>query len=306
MIDPLTREVCELYGRYPFPNADYRLDYALHLLRFFREAAREGQRSFLESAKVLDAGCGTGNSVTQLAKQFPGGRFVAVDLTPASIAAARESAARRGVTNITFVVDNILTMDLGETFDVVISMGVLHHLADMSSGLKNLTRHLAEGGYLVLWLYGRYGRFRLNLNQAMFRILFRDVASLQRKVALAKRALASFPRPLVACHFNAPRSEIEDDFERSLEFAFENEAWLVDQFLHVNEKTVSMEDILGLLEEAGLGLARWLSVRQDLAHYTDDPEIIELFSGLDARSRLLVLDLLLKPNYYLVVARREG
>jgi SAM-dependent methyltransferase len=211
-----------------------------------------------------------------------------------------------GIENVTFLVDNILTMDLGEVFDVIINMGVLHHLSDMSLGLKNLARHLAEGGYLVLWLYGRYGRFRLNLNQAMFRILFQEVGSLERKVALTKRALASFPRQLTTCHFNVPRTEIEDDFGRSLEFAIENEAWLVDQFLHVREKTVSMEDILGLLEESGLRMAKWLSVSQNIESYTGDPEIIKIFRELGGKSQLLVLDLLIKPNYYLVVAEREG
>jgi SAM-dependent methyltransferase len=305
-MDSLTGQVRELYSQYPFPNADYRMDYGLHLLRFFSQAAPAGRRSFLEGAKVLDAGCGTGNALVQLAAQFPSGRFWGVDLTPASVEIARAHAARRGLTNISFQVDNILTMDLAQGFDVVISLGVLHHTADMACGIKNLGKHLRDGGYLVLWLYGTYGRFRLNLNQAMFRLLFQNVDSLGRKVALAKRALASLPRPLVACHFNVPRSEIEDDFDRSLEFAFENEVWLVDQFLHVNEQTVNMEEILALLDQGGLRLVRWLSVSEDISSYTEDEDIRAIFRGLDPRSQLLVLDLLIKPKYYLVVAQRAN
>ncbi len=192
-MDPLTGQVRELYSQFPFPNIDYRMDYGLHLLRFFSQVAPAGARSFLERARVLDAGCGTGNALAQLAKQFPRARFWGVDVTPASIEIARENAAQRNLRNVTFRVADILTAELGEEFDVILNIGVLHHLADMSRGIKNLVRHLDEQGYLVLWLYGKYGRFRLNLNQAMFRLLFQNVDSLGRKVELTRRALARTP-----------------------------------------------------------------------------------------------------------------
>ena len=303
-MDELTIQVRELYSQYPFPNADYRMDYGIQLLRFFSQVAPAGKKSFLEGARILDAGCGTGHAVVKLAAQFPQSRVLAVDLTPASIEIARRTAALRGVKNVEFRVENLLTMDLGERFDVIISFGVLHHVADMSRGLSNLVRHLADGGYLILWLYGTYGRFRLNLNQALFRRLLGDVPSLPEKVELAKRALASLPRQLTACHFNVPQTDIEDDYDRSLAFAFENEAWLVDQFLHVNERTVNIEDILALLDQAGLCLTRWLSVSQRLESYTRDAELVRRFDALSRREQIVVLDLLNKPNYYLVAAER--
>lgn len=304
-MDSLTERVRALYSQYPFPNTEYHLDYGVQLLRFFSQVAPAGKKSLLEGAKILDAGCGTGNMATQIARRFPSSRVCGVDLTPASIEIARENAAKKGVTSAEFRVDDLLTMELGEAFDVILSIGVLHHLADMSLGLKNLAGHLDDTGYLVLWLYGKYGRLRLNLNQRMFRILFQHVDSLATKVALTKQALASFPRQYTACHFNVPSTEIENDFEKSMEFAFDNEAWLVDQFLHVNEKTVNMDDILELLGQSGLRMTRWLSVSQDIASYTQEKEIISRFRGLDQRDQLLFLDLLIKPNYYLVVAQKD-
>lgn len=303
-LDALTARVRDLYSQYPFPNTEYRVDYGLHLLRFFAQVARNGQKSFLETACILDAGCGTGNTATQIARQFPGSRVLGVDLTPNSVAIARDNAIRKGVQNADFHVDNLLTMDLKQTFDVILNIGVLHHLSDMHSGVENLARHLADDGYLVLWLYGRYGRFRLNLNQRMFRVLFQKIDDLPTKVALTKRALGILPKQYTSCHFNVPSSNFENDFERSIEFAFDNEAWLVDQFLHVNEQVVSMEDILALLDSSGLRLSRWLSVSQDIRTYAADEEIVRAFEALGWRDQLLVLDLLLKPNYYLVVAEK--
>jgi hypothetical protein len=78
----------------------------------------------------------------------------------------------------------------------------------------------------------------------------------------------------------------------------------VDQFLHVNEKTVNMRDILDLLTQNGLRMVRWLSVSQKMESYTDDQEIIDLFARLEPNEQPLCLDLLPKPNYYLVVAAK--
>jgi SAM-dependent methyltransferase len=279
--------------------------YGIELLRFFSQIAPKGKKSFLECAKILDAGCGTGNTATQIARQFPSSRVYGVDLVSASINVAKENGIRKGVNNIQFLIENILTMELGETFDVILNIGVLHHLSAMSLGLSNLARHLADDGFLVLWLYGKYGRYRLNLNQRMLRIVFANVDSLPRKVHLTKKALSLLPRQYTGCHFNAPDSMIEDDFEKSLEFAFKNEAWLVDQFLHVNEKTVSMDEILALFEQNRLRLTAWLSGSEDMDSYCKDDDIMSMFRTLDRKSRLLVLDLLLKPNYYLLIAQKD-
>ncbi|MBZ0217908.1 MAG: class I SAM-dependent methyltransferase [Fimbriimonadaceae bacterium] len=303
-MDDTTIKVRNLYSEYPFPDAEYRIGYGLQLLRYFAQHAPTGKRSVLEGAAVLEAGCGTGNTITHLAKQFPTSKFMGVDLTPASLAVARRRSGELELSNLVLKEDNILTMQLGQRFDVVLNIGVLHHLSDMKAGLRNLVAHLADDGVLVLWLYGTYGRFRLNLNQRMFDLLFSKVPELKQKVTLAKQALSTFPRDLTQCHFNVPFDEIEDDFDASLQYAFKNEAWLVDQFLHINEKTVAMDDILSLLDTVGLKLDRWLGVKPNLSDYTTNADLIKLFDGLLPRDQLLCLDLLLKPNYYLVTARR--
>jgi len=305
-MDSLTDEVRELYMQYPFPNAEYKLDYGVHLHYYFAKKRSKGKKSFLEGIDILEAGCGTGSNITPLSQQFPTSRFLGIDLTPASIKIAKEKAEKLEIKNLDFQIANILELDLNKDFDVIFNLGVLHHLADMQEGIKNLAKHLRSNGYLVLWLYGTYGRFRLNLIQRMFKILLKSKKTMPEKVALAKKALSSLPREYVECHFNAPNTEIEDDFEKSLEFAFNNEAWLVDQFLHVNEKTVNIEDIFGLLDGADLKLTQWLGVGDHLKSYTDQQELSELFDGLEERERLICIDLLIKPNYYLVVAEKKN
>jgi SAM-dependent methyltransferase len=182
-------------------------------------------------------------------------------------------------------------------FDVVLCIGVLHHLPDMQTGLERLVDHLTEDGVILLWLYGKDGRFRLNLNQRFFSILLQRHEKLEDRIDIVKKVLTKANGKYVSCHFNVPYSEIEDDFSKSLEFIFEHPQWLVDQFLPATEIVVDMEDIITLAGNAKLQLLKWLNVNQDIAAYVNDSDVAGAFSELNQRDKLLCLDLLLKPNY---------
>lgn len=302
----ITDETRELYMQYPFPNTDYKMDYGYQFLWFFSKVAPSGKKSFFEDIDVIEAGCGTGSTISHLASQFPSSRFTGLDMTTNSLNVARKNAEARGIKNLQFVEDNILEMNLGKKFDVVLNIGVLHHLADMDVGLKRLTEHVKDDGYLVLWLYGRYGRARLNWNQRMFRILLQNVDTLPEKVQLAKQALSTFPEEMTTCHFNTPTSKIEDNYQEALKYAFENESWLVDQFLHVNEKVVSMDDVLELCGNHNLDIVKFFGFKTDMRDFTKEQAVIDQFDRLSYEDKLLVCDLLQKPNYYFLVAKKKA
>ncbi len=301
----ITQRVFEMYQEYPFPgNVEYKMDYSLPMMFFFAENAPKGMKSVLERANILEAGCGTGNTLIKLAQSFPESSFTGVDMTTNSLKIAEENAAKKGLRNITFTKENILEMDLSKKFTVLFCIGVLHHLADMETGLNNLVRHLDNDGYLILWLYGKYGRSKLNLNQFMFNTLFKNIDTLKEKVRLAKKAL-KFSDKLMECHFNVPDSGIEDDWDKSLKFILNNDAWLVDQFLHYNEKTVDMKDIFELADKNSMELVFWSNVSMDIRKYITDDEIASVYENLEEREKMLVLDLLLKPKYYFVALKKK-
>src|SRR5262245_7166597 len=134
-MDGITEEVRSLYSQYPFPNSEYQLGYVLKILHYFaRLPAPPGKSSFFEGASLLDAGCGTGTTVTLFARLQPKAEALGVDLTPASLAIAEENRRKLGLTNLSFREADILTMDLSKRFDAILSLGVLHHLADMDAG----------------------------------------------------------------------------------------------------------------------------------------------------------------------------
>src|ERR1051326_448262 len=99
---------------------------------------------------ALIAGCGTGLSTVEFARQAPGTRILAIDLSLASLRYAKRMAGRLGLANVEFGQADILQLGaLGRQFDFIDASGVLHHLADPSQGWRILLSLLRPGGIIV-------------------------------------------------------------------------------------------------------------------------------------------------------------
>jgi SAM-dependent methyltransferase len=125
---------------------------------------RESERHFLaktalrpEDLKgklVLDVGCGMGR-FAEVATRW-GARVVGVDLSAAAEVAAKNLADRDFVA---FQADVFALPFAPESFDVIYSIGVLHHTPDCEAAVKALDKYLKPGGLLVVWLYSGYNKW---------------------------------------------------------------------------------------------------------------------------------------------------
>jgi ubiquinone/menaquinone biosynthesis C-methylase UbiE len=98
---------------------------------------------------LVDMGAGTG--VLALATAEVCRRVVAVDVSSAMLAVARDEADRRGVTNVELVQEGFLTYQHeGEPADFVYSRNALHHLPDFwkAIALGRIAAFLRPGGIL--------------------------------------------------------------------------------------------------------------------------------------------------------------
>ncbi|HEY0817359.1 MAG TPA: methyltransferase domain-containing protein [Rhizobacter sp.] len=103
---------------------------------------------FPAGSHVLEAGCGTGAQTLTLAAQSPGARFTCVDISPASLALARERCA--GLGNTGFLQADLRRLPFEPaSFDHVFVCFVLEHLPDPAGTLRALLRLLRPGGTLV-------------------------------------------------------------------------------------------------------------------------------------------------------------
>ncbi len=149
-----TADVKAMYMKYPYPSPTVGGSLSFDVANLFRILCGPDD---LSGKKILDAGCGTSQRVLGFAKRYPKAKFLGIDMTTASLSVARQLALRHNVQNITFKEKDILNLDLGEKFDIIVSTGVLHHLTDPQLGVENVCKHLAEDGVVCLWYYHPFG-----------------------------------------------------------------------------------------------------------------------------------------------------
>jgi SAM-dependent methyltransferase len=105
----------------------------------------------LAGLRVLDAGCG-GGRYTLLAARH-GARVVGVDL---SDAVEKAAALCTGWPGVDILQADLLNLPLAEAaFDLVFSIGVLHHSPDPRRAFSQVAARVRPGGRLAVWLYRR-------------------------------------------------------------------------------------------------------------------------------------------------------
>jgi SAM-dependent methyltransferase/uncharacterized protein YbaR (Trm112 family) len=132
--------------------------------REFRERLAEYRGAFLDWVKplgeadfagavVLDGGCGMGR-FAEVAAALGAATVVGIDLSE-SVEVAQAIARERP--NLHVVQADLLRPPLARCFDLVYTLGVLHHLPDGEAGFRALLRCVRPGGRIHVWVYGREG-----------------------------------------------------------------------------------------------------------------------------------------------------
>ena len=109
-----------------------------------------------EGDRVLDIGCGFGDTTQQLARLVgPGGEAVGMDVAEPFVKASIDEAAEAGVGNVDFFVGDVQVGDLRGPYDYAFSrMGVMF-CANPVQMLRNIHGALRPGGRLVCTVWRR-------------------------------------------------------------------------------------------------------------------------------------------------------
>lgn len=121
--------------------------------QFLKWVAPLGPDNFRDK-EVLDAGCGMGrNSYWPL--KYGARRVVGVDFDERTVAAARRTLVEFPNAEVRF--QSIYEIPDESAFDIVFSIGVIHHLERPQDALARMKRALKPGGTLLVWVYGHEG-----------------------------------------------------------------------------------------------------------------------------------------------------
>ena len=131
------------------------------------------------SGVVLDAGCGMGRWAYTVGRRA--GTLLAVDLSSSVDQAAQVLS---GLPNAHVVQADLHQLPFPPaTFDLIYSLGVLHHLPDPLRGLDRLVWHLKDGGRFLAYFY-----YALDNRQRYFHVLLKGVT-------LLRLVISRLPRP---------------------------------------------------------------------------------------------------------------
>lgn len=107
--------------------------------------------SYPAGSVVLEVGCGAGAQTIMLARRSLGARFVAMDISKTSLAAAQDTIRSAGFQNVTFQQADVYSMGFEpKSFDHVFACFVLEHLSRPLEALENLRQILRPGGTMTV------------------------------------------------------------------------------------------------------------------------------------------------------------
>ena len=307
--DQITQKVKNMYKKYPYPSPSTEVSQTNELLNLMRIFTLESQIK-LGGEKFLDAGSGSGHRITNVAGFFKECSFTGIDISETSLKIANELKKFKKISNIEFIKHNIMNgiENLGK-FDIILCMGVLHHLSNPEKGLQILTNALHKNGMIFLYLYGKLGGHKRMLNKEFISVLLgKEKNDYESGIKLVRElGLNKF------------------DYGWNLNFKNENEedALIVDSLLHANEILYDCKDIHKLFEKSNLygyaifgitkdikGLlfdtspnsSKKLSMPQtNICQFLKNNYSLSKYESLNILEKYRIIDLLFEPNGYTVI-----
>jgi tetratricopeptide (TPR) repeat protein/SAM-dependent methyltransferase len=258
----ISQDVREQYEQNPYPRW-VKLPKCDHARRFNDQLARMLPfASFVpmpddSAPEVLIAGCGTGSHPIFVAQRYDGAKVTAIDLSLSSLSYAKRKTRELGIANLEYAQADILKLgDITRTFDVIESVGVLHHLSEPFIGWRILLSRLRPGGFMRLGFYSEIAR--------------RPVVTAREMIA--SRGYASTPEDIRRFRQDA---SVELQWLKDSGDFFSTSACR-DLLFHIQEHRLTLGQIESFLGETGLHFIGFFNLdarvqNQYRARFPDDP-----------------------------------
>lgn len=195
-------------------------------------------RDYNPELDILVAGCGT-NQAAIIAFNNPKSKVVAIDVSQPSLDHHAYLKAKHSLENLELhqlPIEDV--KQLGQDFDLIISTGVLHHLASPEKGMSALASCLRPDGVAAIMLYARFGRGGVEMLQSVFREM--GLGQSEPSLVMVREALKILPQDHPLRSYLSLAPDLQYD------------AGLVDTFLHGRDRSYTVKDCIELTSSAGL------------------------------------------------------
>lgn len=200
-------------------------------------------REYPSGLDILVAGCGA-NQAAYFAFKNPSAKVVAIDVSQPSLDHLQYLKDKHSLQNLE---PHLLPIEelsaLGLNFDLVVCVGVLHHLADPAQGMRALAGCLRLDGVASVMLYAKYGRIGVDMLASIFHDL--GMGQDESSVQLVKDTI-----PLLAADHPVRTFAKNSDLDASTS--------VVDTFLHGRQRCYTVPECIDLVTSAGLVFQEWL------------------------------------------------
>lgn len=216
----ITGRIRAFYEAHPFPNYEGAQDFAALVARGKKsDFARALLNTVGSNRLVLECGCGTGQMSNFLSAND---NFVlGVDLSLSSLKLGLQHKRDNDLRRVAFCQMDIFDLAIkDQSFDVVVSTGVLHHTKDARRAFAAIVRKAKPGGLVVVGLYNSYARLPTLLRSKLIGLLGARIDYVVRNRIRDRR-----------------KAEI----------------WVKDQYYNPHETWHSIDEVLGWFDENGVG-----------------------------------------------------
>lgn len=110
---------------------------------------------------VLELGCGNASLLVHLTRWLPAS-ITGVDLGD-SVLSAKKNMEKTGYQKFDILKGDLTVFNSYSTFDIVYSIGVLHHLKNPKAGFTSVINNTSPGGKFHCWVYAKEGNAVIRL-----------------------------------------------------------------------------------------------------------------------------------------------